>query len=600
MSRARRLACFVMPFLAFVAFAPAEAAKLYPTDRCVSDKLRAAAKVCSVVLRSHADFEKHRDVSRRDAALGKARTKLAKAWGRAEKRVARQVDCAETSATSAEIAARIEEGAAELAAAVNDGLDLALEVDARCGRDLLRSAQSACQGLLRAESLHLRQRTRDRLRLRLSADEAVALADFEERAGQVRNGCATTATTTALADILGETVDEVVDLATVSPAVDDQAFDMITPEPVKYLGQTLSPICFHGTPYVFFAKRGSVNKLVVYFQGGGACWNQLTSAVGACKQSTGAFDDPDGASSGFADLSNPENPFRDWHQVMIPYCTGDVHWGDATFTHEFAGESIVAEHKGAVNARVVEKWAREHFVNPERVFVTGSSAGAYGAIASSPYLMEFSYPSSRFDVVGDAGNGVITQDFLVNDISKWGIEKNVPRFIEALDVPLTDLSLEDVYVEVARQYPWNRFATYTTAFDGGGGGQTGFYNIMLNGGDPLASFTWWDASCAWNEAMRQQNFETFARVPANFRYYVGTGSRHTMWGANKVYTDTTGGVPTIVDWLNAMLEDSPDWMNVECQDCGVTLPGDPKPSVLPTPPFDEDGNIVCEPEPEPE
>ena len=36
-----------------------------------------------------------------------------------------------------------------------------------------------------------------------------------------------------------------------------------------------------------------------------------------------------------------------------------------------------------MNAQVVEKWAREHFVTPEQVFVTGSSAGAYGAIASS-------------------------------------------------------------------------------------------------------------------------------------------------------------------------------------------------------------------------
>lgn len=594
MSRVRPIACFALAFLVFAAVGPAEAAKLYPTDRCVSDKLRAAAKICSQVLGSHAAFEKHRDVSRRDAALGKSRVKLAKAWGRAEKRVSKKVDCAESTAPSAEIAARIEAGAAELAAAINDGLDLAVKADARCGRDLLRATQNACQALLRAESLHLRQRTRDRLRLRLSADEAVALADFEERAGKARNGCATNAITTELAEILEETVDDVVDLATVSPAVDDQAFDMITPEPVKYLGQTLSPICFHGTPYVFFAKRGTVNKLVVYFQGGGACWNYLTSAVQACKQSAGPGDDPTGASSGFADLSNPDNPFRDWHHVMIPYCTGDVHWGDATFSHEAGNDVIVAQHKGAVNARVVEKWAREHFVMPEQVFVTGSSAGAYGAIASSPFLMEFAYPSSRFAVIGDAGNGVITNDFLVNDISKWGIEKNVPRFVEALDVPLTDLSIVDVYVEVARQYPWNRFATYTTAYDGGGGGQIGFYNIMLNGGDPLASFTWWDGACEWHELMREQNFETFARAPSNFRYYIGTGSRHTMYGANKVYTDTTGGVPTVVDWVSAMLEGTPEWVNVECEDCGVTLPGDPKPPALPTPPFDEEGNIVCD------
>jgi len=584
----------LLPLL--LAAAPAGAVKLYGTDRCVSDKLRAAAEVCGAVLGAHVAHEGHGDQARLDASLGKARVKLAKGWGRAERRVAKDVDCAETTATSAEIAARLEDGAAALAAAVNDGLDLGQKQDARCGAGLLKAAQDACVDLFRARSLHLRQRIRDRLRLRLAADESAALADFQERVLEVRNGCATTATGPALADLLDETIDDVAALATVSPAVDDQGFTMITPEPVEYMGRTLSPICYNGTPYVFFAKRGSVNNLVVYYQGGGACWNLTTTVVGTCKKETGAFDDPDNATSGFADLSNPENPFRDWNQVMIPYCTGDVHWGDATFTHEGStpGQGITVEHKGAVNARVVEKWAREHFVMPDQVFVTGSSAGAYGAIASSPFLMEFAYPSSTFAVLGDAGNGVITQDFLVNDISKWGIEKNVPRWIEALDVPLTELSLQDVYVEVARQYPWSRFGTYTTAFDGGQGGQTGFYSIMLNGGNPLAGLTWWEASCAWNQAMREQNFEIFARVPANFRSYVGTGSRHTMYGNDKVYSDVTGGVPPLVDWIEAMLGGTPEWTNVECQDCGVTLPGDPKPNPLPQPPFDADGNIVCD------
>ena len=573
---------------------PAAAAKLYPTDRCVSDKLRAAAEVCGAVLGAEVAFESHQDQSRLDGAFGKARVKLAKAWGRAEKRVAKQVDCAETTNASAVIAARVEEGAAAVAAAVNDGLDLGNADDERCGADLLEATRDACEGLFRAQSLHLRQRSSDRMRLRLTADSSTVLADFQERAGEIRNGCATQTDGPALADLLEELVDDVVALSTVSPAVDDQGFTMYTPEPVEYLGQELSPICFHDTPYVFFAKRGTVNKLVVYYQGGGACWNYLTSSVPTCKIEAGPGDDPDNFSGGFGDLSNPENPFKDWNAVMIPYCTGDVHWGDSQFTHTDSGNSVTVEHKGAVNARVVEKFAREHFVMPEQVFVTGSSAGAYGAIANSPFLMEYAYPSSQFVVLGDAGNGVITEDFLVNDISKWGIEKNFPRFVKALDTPLLELSLEDVYVEVAHQYPWNRFATYASAYDGGSGGQSGFYNIMLLGGSPFGGLSWWEASCAWNAVMREQNFETFARAPQNFRYYIGTGSRHTMYGSNKVYTDTTGGVPTIKDWVEAMLAGSPDWVNVECQDCGTTLPGDPKPPNLPTPPFDVDGNIVCD------
>jgi hypothetical protein len=573
--------------------AAAKPAKLYPTDRCVSDKLRAVADICDSVLGAYVDFEGHQDQSHVDAAIGKARIKLAKAWGRAEKRVARQVDCAETTSPSADLAARIEEGAGVLVAEVNDGLDLSDRDDATCGRRILAAAQTACTELLRAQSFHLRQRTKDRLRLRLTSDESTALADLQEAVGKARNGCGTQTTGPEVADRLEELVRDAVALATMSPAVPDDAFEMITPEPVEYEGRLLEPICIFDTPYVFFARRGTVNKMVVYYQGGGACWDQLTCSVPTCKTQTGAGDDPGNATSGFADFSNPDNPFRDWSVVMIPYCTGDVHWGDAAYDHGAPGAPFVAQHKGAVNAKVAEKWAREHFVMPEEVFVTGSSAGAYGAIASSPSLMESVWPSSSFAVLGDAGNGVITNEFLVNDISKWGIEKNVPRWIKALDVPITDLSIVDVYVEVARQYPWNRFATYTSAYDGGSGGQSGFYNVMLTG-SPLSALSWWNASCQWNSVMRSQNLEIYTRAPGNFRSYVGTGSRHTMWGSNKVYADVTGGVPTLVSWVRAMLDGTDDWVNVECQDCGVTLPGDPKPSMLPNPPFDELGNIVCE------
>ncbi len=583
--------------LAFSVLAgPAAAAKLYGTDRCVSDKLRASAEICEAVLRAHVAYEGHQDQARLDAALGKARVKLAKAWGRAEKRVAKEVDCAETTAASADVAAIIEEAAEGIAAAVNGGLDLGDPDQQRCGRDLLKATERACVGLLRAHSLHLRQRTSDRLRLRLASDEAAVLADLQQAALAAVNGCPTAATPQALSDQLSALAGATLEAATVSPAVDDQGFTMIEPEEeIAYLGLKLRPICSTATPYVFFAKRGTVNKLVMYYQGGGACWNYFTCSFPTYKVETGPGDSPNFASSGFADLANPDNPFKDWTIVMIPYCTGDVHWGDASFLHEgnVAGQSIQIEHKGAVNARVVEKWARDHFVMPEQVFVTGSSAGAYGAIASSPYLMEFAWPSSPFAVLGDAGNGVITQDFLVNDLAKWGIEENVPRWIEALDTPITELTLVDFYTEVARYYSWQRFGTYTTAFDGGQGGQTGFYQIMVNGGNPIAGLAWWESSCAWNGIMREQDFETYARVPSNFRYYIGTGSRHTMWGNNKVYDDTTGGVPTVKSWIEAMLTGSPEWVNVECQDCGTTLPGDPKPPTLPTPPFDDLGNIVC-------
>jgi hypothetical protein len=234
---------------------------------------------------------------------------------------------------------------------------------------------------------------------------------------------------------------------------------------------------------------------------------------------------------------------------------------------------------------VVEKWAREHFVNPEQVFVTGSSAGAYGALLHGVWLHPV-YPASDISVLADGGNGVITEDFRMNYFPNWNVDANLPP-----DVGLTELTVPTATVAAANFYPQSKWAHYTSAFDGSTGGQTGFYNVMLNPGNVGAWLSWWNASCEWNSLMRQQAIDTYNDAPANYRYYIGTGSRHTVWGSNKVYTDTSGGVPTLVDWINAMISDGPGWTNVEATNSGLLLSGDPRPDPL-APPFQQVGPDV--------
>jgi hypothetical protein len=369
----------------------------------------------------------------------------------------------------------------------------------------------------------------------------------------------------------------------------DPAFVTISPTGVtEYDGRMLEPKCMNGSPYHFFAKRGSVNKLVMYYQGGGACWEQLTCSLPACDTSVdpNGSDNPNSFRSGFADLTNPDNPFRDWHIVVVPYCSCDVHYGDAARDYP-----LHVEHRGYHNARVAEKWARENFTNPDTVFVTGSSAGAYGAWFHAVLLQEV-YPRARFHVLADAGNGVITPEFLAQYFPNWNFAANLPDHVPGLREVLEDGSGIVGYTKVvAAFYDETNWAHYTTAFDGGTGGQTGFYNIMLNNNMPVFALSWWDGSCAFTAQMRAQAIETAEALPQNYRYYIGSGSRHTMWGNNKVYTDTTGGVPTIVDWVNAMLTDSSEWTNVECTNCGLTLAGDPRPDPLRAP-FVQTGSDV--------
>ena len=94
--------------------------------------------------------------------------------------------------------------------------------------------------------------------------------------------------------------------------------------------------------------------------------------------------------------------------------------------------------------------------------------------------MSRTYPAARAFVLGDAGNGVITDDFLHNELAHWNFDPHMPRFIPALDKPFSEIKSEDIWPAGAEYFTNARFAQYTSAFDGGGGGQTQFYQVMLN------------------------------------------------------------------------------------------------------------------------
>lgn len=324
-------------------------------------------------------------------------------------------------------------------------------------------------------------------------------------------------------------------------------------------------------------RKGSVNKLVIYTQGGGACWDDTTCITAPqCDQTVDAGDSPAAGGNGFADWDNVDNPFRDWHIVFIPYCTCDVFWGNNRATYN---GSIGGYHKGRVNQAYAEKWAREHFVNPDQVFVSGSSAGAYGAITGGLWLHEV-YPSSQFDILPDAGYGVIPDAFLDGDIangdiSNWGALDTLPRHVEGLDVDtLVGLNLSNVIINGANHYEsrGTRIAPYTTSWDFV---QTLFYNAQVFT-NPLDRANWRLSTCDWNAQMTSLDDQLTTSGSPNIRTYVAGTSDHTVYGSSKVYNEaitikggTLGVDPAITlrDFVADMIDhenSTGDWQNVAC------------------------------------
>jgi len=302
-------------------------------------------------------------------------------------------------------------------------------------------------------------------------------------------------------------------------------------------------VCARGTPYSFFVHEGEPDKLMVYFQGGGACWGADT-----CKEG-GTFDDSVTAGElnryqGIFDFDNAANPVADYSVVVVAYCTGDVHTGAAEQSYRSGGESFNIQFDGFTNAQAVLDWTYEHFEQPSELIITGSSAGAYGAIFHAPYILSH-YPDARAVVFGDAGVGITAPDW--DGLETWGTLDNLYSGDGFVDVEAGEAFSRTLYEAAAGTFPNAEFAIFTTYADYV---QAGFYALQGGEGD-------------WTAAMQAQIAELDAQD--NVSAYVAWGGTHAILPTPLFYRMQVEGV-TLRDWFAGLVSgDNPP--SVLCVDC---------------------------------
>jgi hypothetical protein len=333
----------------------------------------------------------------------------------------------------------------------------------------------------------------------------------------------------------------------------------LTPEAWTEVSPGGDTTCSRGQDWGFFFRPGTVNKLVIEFQGGGACWNYPT-----CSFADAIFKDniddvrdavAQGARQGIYDHTNADNPFAGWNHLFVPYCTGDIHWGRSVveYSTDDGRESFELNHQGAVNAEVALRWVKDNVPLPESIFLGGCSAGAYGSIGWAPYVMR-DFPNSKVVQVGDCGAGIITDNFLQDSFPVWNALQTLPHWIDELDPARRDFStmeLKDLYSEVGNFYGDQTVGQYNTVFDEN---QVFYYNTM--GGQGGAE--------TWSLKMRDQ-IHRIEQETDNFRYFIAPGEQHCIFPRDRFYEVESGGV-RLVDWLRQMVNsDRPD--SVACEDC---------------------------------
>lgn len=315
-------------------------------------------------------------------------------------------------------------------------------------------------------------------------------------------------------------------------------------------------VCSDGSEYRFFVKQGDPLKLMFYLEGGGACWNGVNcdADLQPSYQINLANTDPARA-HGILAFDQARNPFADYTVVYAPYCSGDVHLGDTEQHHQapelegHASHAVHVQHRGWANARAAMEWTFAHVFAPQRIFVTGSSAGS---IPSPFYAVKLAahYPDAAVTQLGD-GSGGYRGFANFNPYEIWAVDQVVADLDYVDSISASDFSFHHLYIAAAQENSNIRYASYDNAED------DVQKQFLMLGGTPVQSL----------QTLLEQNLAEITAAIPGFRYYVAGGPMHTILLRPEVYAYEVNGTQ-FIDWL-AGLEAGAPVFNVMCDDCSV-------------------------------
>jgi Pectinacetylesterase len=299
-------------------------------------------------------------------------------------------------------------------------------------------------------------------------------------------------------------------------------------------GRTL---CGRGGRFAFWARLASPDRLLVFFQGGGGCWDYRS-----CAPQTAMFDDrvddqdDPALGAGVLDLSDLRNPFRAWSVLFVPSCTGDVYAGDATRTYRAGGRAVTVHHRGHVNATAALTWLFARVPRPRQVFVTGCSAGSVGSILHAPRIIR-QYPNARVAQLGDSLGYLFSQPGEL----PWNGHRLLPGWVPGVRaIRPGRFTMPRFYRAVAANYPAVTFSQVNFRADAV---QLRFHQAE---GEPPGTF----------QRALLGNLAEIRRGTPNFRSCLLVGNSHCALPSSAFYTLASGAV-ALRDWVAALADGRP-------------------------------------------
>ena len=141
--------------------------------------------------------------------------------------------------------------------------------------------------------------------------------------------------------------------APASPAAEAAPAPAEAATPAARAWTTIAPggdtLCATGTPYTFHVREGDASRVMIFLNGGGACWSgdlcDLNTEPTPYTPFAGMDSNDPASMGGVFDAANPGNPFAGWTQVFVSYCTGDAHLGarDVDYPASAGGTGVASK-----------------------------------------------------------------------------------------------------------------------------------------------------------------------------------------------------------------------------------------------------------------
>ena len=239
----------------------------------------------------------------------------------------------------------------------------------------------------------------------------------------------------------------------------------VAPAPAFTFAPVAGMACADGSPTGVGVSRGRDDAVLVFLNGGGACWG-----ASACAASRGPFGAADMAlaqqlvGSTILDRRLAGNPFAGFTMVFVPYCTGDVHAGDADRIYG----GVPWQHHGRRNLEAALAWIATALPRPARVVVAGSSAGGFGALLAYD-LVRTQWPEGGASPVGaalvdDSGPTLVGTALPASLRTAWWDAWNLGSTVTPLCPGCQD-DLSQIWSTVSAAHPSDRFALLSSTQD---------------------------------------------------------------------------------------------------------------------------------------